>query len=63
MNELFEMLKRGEFPNFLQVMTAVSDGTDRNWDFGSQNDCPYGEDSPSRCPIFSVSGQRCLACQ
>jgi hypothetical protein len=62
MNELFEKMAAGVMPDFLDVMQAISDGTEKGWEFDDSGRCPYGQNTAENCELGRSAGQRCLSC-
>ncbi len=65
MDKLFKMLERGEMPSFLEVLQALNEVSDIDWDRVEASQLPFPEVltacrvSKHPCPD---SGQSCQAC-
>lgn len=62
MEKLFEKMADGIVPSFLDVMEAISEGTERGWEFDDTGRCPYGQNAAENCELGRSPNVRCLNC-
>lgn len=65
MEKLFEMLERGEMPNFAQMLQAINDISDIDWDRVEASQLPFPASlDPGRVPnyLFLACREFCTSC-
>jgi hypothetical protein len=62
MDEIMRKMEAGIVPNWYDVMKALNEGTQMNWDYDSAGCCQFGASCPSECAIIRNGEARCLNC-